>query len=261
MFGLPAVAKLDVIAEQIFRLLAAADRHESSSVEVDISNQRKRADAGKLFAEIGDEVESECKRLGITTAEWCQRSFGRSYRSMRRLRQLHAFWADYEAKRRALGDCGRYGLSLALELIGANDDSAVPIGHAVAKSHGLSPNGTRDEDDYRTPAKFFDPLNAVLHFTIDVCATQENAKCERYFTRKENGLIQSWRGERAWLNPPFQPAGTIRQWLTKAVASDAELIAALLPASVNLDLVARPRDGPRCDCPVSPRAADLWGLQ
>jgi phage N-6-adenine-methyltransferase len=224
---------LHATAEQISRLLTTADRDESSSTEVDIANQRKRADAGRLFADIGDQIEVERKRLAISTADWCQRHLGKSYRSMRRLRQLHARWDEYERKRRSLGDCGRYGLGLSLELIGVDRDDAAPTGQAVAKRHGLSPNGTRDEGDYRTPTKFFDPLDQVLNFTIDVCATEDNAKCERYFTRKENGLIQSWRDERVWLNPPYQPAGTIRQWLSKAVTSDAELVAALLPASVN----------------------------
>lgn len=35
---------------------------------------------------------------------------------------------------------------------------------------------------WETPQAFFDDLNNLFQFTLDACATPENAKCERYFT-------------------------------------------------------------------------------
>lgn len=49
-------------------------------------------------------------------------------------------------------------------------------------------------DMWETPQNLFDRLNRVFHFDLDVCATAENAKCERYFTERDNGLEQPWGG-------------------------------------------------------------------
>lgn len=37
-----------------------------------------------------------------------------------------------------------------------------------------------------TPQDFFDQLNNEFHFTLDPCATHENAKCKKYYTEKED---------------------------------------------------------------------------
>ena len=39
-------------------------------------------------------------------------------------------------------------------------------------------------DMWATPQDLFDELNAEFAFTLDVCAEEYNAKCERYFTPK-----------------------------------------------------------------------------
>ncbi len=43
-------------------------------------------------------------------------------------------------------------------------------------------------EEWPTPQWFFDLLNDEFHFTLDPCATPENAKCVRYFTKGEDGL-------------------------------------------------------------------------
>ena len=55
------------------------------------------------------------------------------------------------------------------------------------------------KDILETPQKLFDELNNEFHFTLDACATAENAKCEKYFTEKDNALIQDWGGEHCFL--------------------------------------------------------------
>lgn len=49
-------------------------------------------------------------------------------------------------------------------------------------------------DMWSTPQDFFDKLDAEFHFDLDVCATPENAKCSRFFTKEKDGLKQSWGG-------------------------------------------------------------------
>ena len=38
--------------------------------------------------------------------------------------------------------------------------------------------------------RVFQELNAKYHFTMDVCATKENAKCENFFTNEDDSLVQ-----------------------------------------------------------------------
>jgi phage N-6-adenine-methyltransferase len=61
--------------------------------------------------------------------------------------------------------------------------------------------------------ELFDRLNAQYAFTLDACATPENAKCDRYFTPADDGLAQTWTG-RVWMNPPY--GREIASWMQKA---------------------------------------------
>ena len=49
-------------------------------------------------------------------------------------------------------------------------------------------------DEWATPQSFFDEINNEFQFDLDVCATDENHKCDRYFTVKDNGLEKNWGG-------------------------------------------------------------------
>lgn len=51
-----------------------------------------------------------------------------------------------------------------------------------------------NSDEWATPQEIFDELNNEFGFNLDVCATDDNHKVDRYFTQAENGLIQSWGG-------------------------------------------------------------------
>ena len=69
-------------------------------------------------------------------------------------------------------------------------------------------------NEWETPQDFFDELDEEFHFTLDPCATNKNAKCAKYYTREENGLMQSWDGEIVFMNPPY--GGSTGLWLEKA---------------------------------------------
>jgi phage N-6-adenine-methyltransferase len=71
-------------------------------------------------------------------------------------------------------------------------------------------------DDWATPSDFYAELNKQYDFDLDVCASAENAKCQRYFTREVDGLAQEWHGV-CWMNPPY--GRTIGAWMAKAVES------------------------------------------
>lgn len=58
-------------------------------------------------------------------------------------------------------------------------------------------------DQWATPQDFFDKLNKEFNFTLDPCADEFNHKCEKYFTKEEDGLLQDWQGETVFCNPPY----------------------------------------------------------
>ena len=81
--------------------------------------------------------------------------------------------------------------------------------------------------EWETPQDLFDELNQEFAFTLDVCATEENHKCDKYFTIKENGLIQDWWKERVFCNPPY--GREISSWVKKCAEHNG-LSVMLLPA-------------------------------
>lgn len=85
-----------------------------------------------------------------------------------------------------------------------------------------------DVDERATSPELFAELDARFGFSIDVCALERNAKCERFYSPAEDGLAQSWRDERVWCNPPFSD---IEPWVVKAAISCAELVVMLVPAN------------------------------
>ena len=84
-------------------------------------------------------------------------------------------------------------------------------------------------DDWSTPQHVFDALDAEFGFTVDVCASESNRKCERYFGREEDGLAQDWAGEVCWMNPPY--GREIGKWVRKAAdsAERGATVVGLLP--------------------------------
>lgn len=68
-------------------------------------------------------------------------------------------------------------------------------------------------DEWETPQDLFDKLNEKYHFDLDACATEQNAKCRRFFDKAQDGLRQSWGGYTVWCNPPYSQ---IVDWVRKA---------------------------------------------
>ena len=75
---------------------------------------------------------------------------------------------------------------------------------------------TSTADDWGTPQKTFDELNAEFGFTLDVCANAHNFKVANYFDIERDGLSQVWDGV-VWCNPPY--GRTIKVWMQKAYES------------------------------------------
>ena len=113
--------------------------------------------------------------------------------------------------------------------IDGTDNRAVR-GGATAKNNGRYNGNGRH---WETPPEVFGPLNAEFGFTLDPCATAGTAKCPRYFTEEDDGLAQSWAGERVFMNPPY--GREVYAWTRKAAdEAGGALIVGLLPASTDL---------------------------
>lgn len=84
--------------------------------------------------------------------------------------------------------------------------------------------------EWSTPQDLYDRLDALYHFELDTAATQENAKCERYYTADDNGLLQPWDGV-VWCNPPY--GREIPRWVRKGyeeAQKPGTTVVMLLPA-------------------------------
>ena len=70
-----------------------------------------------------------------------------------------------------------------------------------------------EREDWATPQAFFDRVNSAFGFTLDVCASSNNTKCERYYTTERSGLLHPWNGV-VWCNPPY--GRDIGLWVRRA---------------------------------------------
>ena len=87
--------------------------------------------------------------------------------------------------------------------------------------------------EWRTQPEFWDVLNEEFEFDIDVAASKANALKSRYFTEKQNSLIECahWIDSdepsclRAYCNPGF---GDLDPWMKKAALEAAKSPSAIV---------------------------------
>jgi phage N-6-adenine-methyltransferase len=88
---------------------------------------------------------------------------------------------------------------------------------------------TSARGDWATPQEVYDALDAEFGpFTLDPCASPENAKCETFYDT--DGLTRPWNG-RVFVNPPYGRA--IGAWVERcyeASLNGAEVVVGLLPS-------------------------------
>ena len=85
-------------------------------------------------------------------------------------------------------------------------------------------------DDWATPQQTFNELDNEFNFTLDPCASHQNAKCEKYFTKEDDGLSQDWSNEIVFMNPPY--GREIGKWVEKAYRESLKgaVVVCLIPA-------------------------------
>ncbi len=86
-------------------------------------------------------------------------------------------------------------------------------------------------DNWETPQYLFDELNNRFNFNLDPCADEYNHKCECYFDKEIDGLVQDWSTKCVFCNPPY--GREIGKWVKKAYEThlkSGNTIVMLLPA-------------------------------
>lgn len=85
-------------------------------------------------------------------------------------------------------------------------------------------------NEWSTPQTFFDELDKEFNFTLDPCATHDNAKCKKYYTIEDDGLLQDWSKDVVFMNPPY--GREIKHWVQKAYEESLKgaTVVCLIPA-------------------------------
>lgn len=83
-------------------------------------------------------------------------------------------------------------------------------------------------NEWATPQSFFEELNKEFNFTLDPCATKENAKCLKYYIQEQDGLSQIWDNEIVFCNPPY--GREIGKWVKKSSEAMGGVVVMLIPA-------------------------------
>lgn len=78
------------------------------------------------------------------------------------------------------------------------------IGSIIGKSKSV---------EYSTPSFIVSPLVKEFNLQIDVCASENNHKLPKYFTKEDDAFSKSWDGN-CWMNPPFDR--NLGKWVRKA---------------------------------------------
>jgi site-specific DNA-methyltransferase (adenine-specific) len=105
-----------------------------------------------------------------------------------------------------------------------------PVGSIQQTSRGYMPPSATD--DWATPKAFYNKLNEVHQFDLDVAASSSNHLCDEWYgldhpnESRRNGLEAEWSGH-VWCNPPYGRG--IKDWVLKA-SQHTDLVVMLLPA-------------------------------
>ena len=83
--------------------------------------------------------------------------------------------------------------------------------------------------DWTTPKDLFDKLDQEFHFTVDLCASKNNALCTKFYTKENSGMNADLCGERVFCNPPYGRYETSK-WIQFCAESNADIVVMLLPA-------------------------------
>lgn len=88
---------------------------------------------------------------------------------------------------------------------------------------------SQDTDEWATPQWLFDALDKEFGFTLDPCSDGSNARCPKFYSVRDSGLLKDWGSETVFMNPPYSQCLT---WMHKAYAAAQQgaTVVCLVPA-------------------------------
>ena len=91
-----------------------------------------------------------------------------------------------------------------------------------------------ENEQWETPEEIFVAIEKFLKikFTLDPCAEDKTAKCEKYYTIDDDGLSKGWGGEIVFVNPPYSIKKT-PIWMNKSMLEGLKentTVVCLIPA-------------------------------
>lgn len=91
-----------------------------------------------------------------------------------------------------------------------------------------------ENDVWATPQWLFDALHKEFGFTLDPCSDGTNAKCEKFFSIYDSGLLANWGNECVFMNPPYSQ---VSDWMRKAygAALEGATVVCLVPSRTDTD--------------------------
>jgi phage N-6-adenine-methyltransferase len=87
-----------------------------------------------------------------------------------------------------------------------------------------------EKDDWHTPYELYETINSYFDFECDVCADDDNALCDNYFTKEFSCLTNEWYCIN-YMNPPYSRG--MEKFIKRAYDQHFErgyVTVALLPA-------------------------------
>lgn len=96
-----------------------------------------------------------------------------------------------------------------------------------------TPRRKRNEHrEYAVAPELFGPLMKEFQFTLDAAASGTNAQCKKFFTKKDNALLQSWGKGNVWCHAPRE---NLAAWVRKAYEASKQgaTVVMLLPVQTS----------------------------
>ncbi len=100
---------------------------------------------------------------------------------------------------------------------------------------GIDTNSfTSKSVEYSTPIEIVEPLIKEFNIILDVCASGDNNKCSKYYTKYQDSLNRDWhKVGNCWMNPPW--SRELKKWVEKAYEESKKgiTVVCLLPVRSN----------------------------
>lgn len=114
------------------------------------------------------------------------------------------------------------------------------------------------KQNYGTPWEFIEAVEKRFgKIVFDLAAEEGNAKCDKYFTEKDDSLSQNWAEQfpeqNLWLNPPFKNIGLWAKKCAEESQNRKGFILFLTPASIGTNWFAEHVHNKSMVLAISPR--------